>query len=239
VDPKTKCIGTGIEGFDRIINGGIPAKNQLLLAGGPGTGKTLLSLEVLYNVAHTGIPSAFITLDERSENVLNNFKSTFPEMKDVDDLIQKKMLLIDGHDSAVKISANTGVETNYSLGNFVSDMESIIKTVDAQFAVVDSLSFLKLMLGNSILYSKIVSSLVSNFRRLGVTAIFTTDIPYYNRKKIKFPQEILLFDGLIELYHMNGDSNSELAMEVIKMRGQNHDRRLCGYEITENGIKFK
>jgi KaiC/GvpD/RAD55 family RecA-like ATPase len=239
VDRKSNVITTGIAGFDSIINGGIPAKSQLLLAGGPGTGKTSLSLQVLYNAANNKMPCAFITLDESAESVLRNFKSTFPSLKDIDVLIQKNMLIIDGQDSAAKISANTESETNYSLGNLVSDVEAIIKTIDAEFAVVDSLSFLKLMVGTGILYSKIVCSLVSNLRRLGVTSILTTDIPYYSREKIKFPQEILLFDGLIELYHLNGEGKEELAMEVIKLRGQNHDRKLYSYEITDSGIRFK
>lgn len=229
-------IETGIANMDSVLGGGIPAKSQVLIAGGPGTGKTLLAFEILYHAAMNGTPCAFITLDERSENVLKNVKSTFPGFKEIDRLVEKGLIVVQGEDSAAKISANTESETSYSLGNLISDAEAIVKSNSAKIAVIDSLSFLKLMLGAGILFNKMVASLVSNMRRLGVTAIFTTDIPYYSRKKIKFSQELLLFDGLIALYSLDSAEKQKLEMEVIKMRGSNHYRKLSHYEITQAGI---
>jgi circadian clock protein KaiC len=232
-------VETGIANMDSMLGGGIPTRSQVLIAGGPGTGKTLLAFEILYRAAVNGTPCAFITLDERSENVLKNVKSTFTALKEVDKLVEKGMIVVQGEDSALKISANTESETSYSLGNLVSDAEAIVKSNNAKIAVIDSLSFLKLMLGTSILFNKMVASLVSNMRRLGVTAIFTTDIPYYSRKKIKFSQELLLFDGLLALYNFDSSDKPKLEMEVIKMRGSNHYRKLSHYEITQAGITLE
>ena len=108
-----------------------------------------------------------------------------------------------------------------------------------RLAVIDSISFLRLMLGKSILFSKMVASLVANTRRLGVTAIFTTDIPYYNRRKMKFVQELLLFDGLITLYNLDASDKQKFVMEIVKMRGSDHHRELSHYEITDTGIKLE
>jgi KaiC/GvpD/RAD55 family RecA-like ATPase len=38
-----KRVVTNIPGLDEILNGGIPERNVVLLSGGPGTGKTILS----------------------------------------------------------------------------------------------------------------------------------------------------------------------------------------------------
>ena len=239
MERRLKRVETGIADLDSALGGGIPAGNQVLIAGGPGTGKTLMSFEILYHAAINGIPGAFITLDEHSDDVLKNAKSTFSSMTDMDKLIKKGMIVIDGEDSASKISANTAPETSYSLGNLVSDVEAIIKSNDAEIAVIDSISFLRLMLGKSILFSKVVASLVSNMRRRGVTAIFTTDIPYYNRRKMKFVQELLLFDGLISLYNLDASDKQKFVMEIVKMRGSDHHRDLSHYEITDTGIKLE
>lgn len=39
-------VQTRIPGFDEILNGGIPKRNVVLLAGGPGTRKSILGLPV-------------------------------------------------------------------------------------------------------------------------------------------------------------------------------------------------
>ncbi len=242
MERKSDKITTGIAGLDDAFGGGITSRSQLLIAGGPGTGKTLMTFEILYNAAKTGIPCAFITLDEKPENMLRNMRSTLSAVNGIDSLdklIKDNMIVIGGEDSATKISTNIESETSYSLGNLVSDVEAIIKSVNAEIVVVDSLSFLKLMLGTGILYSKIVSSLVSSMRRLGVTSLLTIDIPYYSKNKLKFAQELLLFDGIVTLYNLDASDKEKFAMEVVKMRGSNHYRKLLHYEITQSGIKIE
>ena len=236
---KPKSVETGVEGLDGILGGGIPEKNQVLLAGGPGTGKTLLGFEMLYNCAKRGTPCGFIALDERSDNIIRNMKSTFTYMNDIDELIRKKMLIIDGDDSANKIATNTSEESGYSMGNLMSEVEGIIKTINAEVVVVDSLSFLKLMLGKTLLYNKTVSSIISNLRRLNVTGLITLEIPYYQRSRVKFSQELLLFDGVMALYHTEDNGKDENIMQVVKMRGTSHSDTLSEFSITQAGIKFK
>jgi circadian clock protein KaiC len=238
LDSGTK-LETGIEGLDQILNGGIPEKNQVLIAGGPGTGKTLMAFELVYNCAKRGIPSAFISLDEKSNRVLKNVKSTFPYMTSIDELIRNKLLIIDGDDTSSKIATNTNEESGYSMGNMMAEAEGIIKTVEAQVAVIDSLSFLKLMLGKTLLYNKSVSSLISNLRRADVTGIITLELPYYQKERMKFGQELLLFDGVMAMYHEGDYEKKENVMEVVKMRGNGHQDGLHHYDITEQGVKFK
>lgn len=237
VEHKIKSVETGIVGLDKILNGGIPIKNQVLLTGGPGSGKTIIGFEILYNCAKNGIPCAFIALDQNPESIIKNFKSAFPDMGDVDKLLKEKLIVVEGYDTASKISVNTENESPYSMGNLISEMDGIIKSANAKVVVVDSLSFLKLMLGKTILYNKSVASLISKLRRLEVTSILTFSTPYHSRKKMKFGQEMLLFDGIISLY--KEDNAQDFSIEVVKMRGNSHDRGEVRYEITQEGVKFK
>lgn len=238
-ESNTDFVATGIEGLDEVLKGGIPTRNQVLIAGAPGTGKTLMALKILCNSVKDGKRAAFISFDEKTENVIKNASKSFPKIGDVEEFIRKGILTIDGDDSATKIATNTEHESGYSLGNMVSEVEGIIKSINAEVAVIDSLSFLKLMIGKGIAYNKSVSALVTNFRRLKVTGIFTLDVPYYERERMKYVQEILLFDGLIALYHTHTDGDEELGMEVVKMRGTAHKRMLSKYVIGSSGIAFK
>ncbi|MGD0729575.1 MAG: ATPase domain-containing protein, partial [Candidatus Micrarchaeaceae archaeon] len=119
-DNSLKRIGTGISGLDNVLKGGIPEKNQIIVEGAPGTGKSSIAFSIVYNSAKQGIPSAFISLDERAENVIKNAKTILGEDNQIDELIKKGMLVIDGEDFAAKISTNTEPENSYSTANLVS-----------------------------------------------------------------------------------------------------------------------
>ncbi|MCX6775228.1 MAG: hypothetical protein NT130_00005, partial [Candidatus Micrarchaeota archaeon] len=46
-----KRVPTGIEELDKIIDGGFPEGSTILVKGSPGTLKTILGLQFLYNGA--------------------------------------------------------------------------------------------------------------------------------------------------------------------------------------------
>ena len=235
-----KRIGTGISGLDNVLKGGIPEKNQIIVEGAPGTGKSSIAFSIVYNSAKQGIPSAFISLDERAENVIKNAKTILGEDNQIDELIKKGMLVIDGEDFAAKISTNTEPENSYSTANLVSGVEGIIKSINAEVVAIDSMSFLKLMMGKGLLYNKSVASVVSNLRRLNVTSVSTLDVPYYERERMKYSQELLLFDGVMALFKEGKKKEEEeLVLEVVKMRGTDHERVLSKYSITSKGIVLK
>ncbi|MEM0149269.1 MAG: ATPase domain-containing protein, partial [Candidatus Micrarchaeaceae archaeon] len=217
--------------------GGIPVGNQILIAGGPGTGKTLLSFEILYNCAKRGIPSAFIALEEQPQTVIKNAKITFSKFSDIDSLIAKEMLIVGGEDPAIRVLTPTDSQI-YSFGNMISDVESIIKENGAKVAVIDSISIIKLMMADAFSYRKSMIALVSNLRRLGVTGFMTSDIVSTERRNIRFSQEFFIFDGIIALY-ANGQEDRRIpTLEVLKMRGSNHSWMLSPYEITNEGIRI-
>ena len=78
-------ISTGIEGFDDITGGGLPMRRTTLLMGGPGSGKTVLALQILVSVAlHRGTPGIFVAFEEDVREVSANaetFGWNMPELE--------------------------------------------------------------------------------------------------------------------------------------------------------------
>jgi len=63
-----KRINTGINGLDELIEGGFPVKRSVLLSGACGTGKSIFSMQFIYEGALTySEPGVFVTLDERPD----------------------------------------------------------------------------------------------------------------------------------------------------------------------------
>lgn len=61
---------TGIQGLDQILGGGLPSQSVTTLVGQPGTGKTILSLQFLYEGAKKGENGIFLTLEELAQDIL-------------------------------------------------------------------------------------------------------------------------------------------------------------------------
>ena len=230
-------LRTGIDGLDNITSGGVPLGNQVIIAGGPGCGKTLLSMQIAYSSAKNGIPSSFITLEETQASVLENFKTAFPEFGDIDDLISKKMIVLAGDETAAKIQGGNDSQS-YAFSNVLSDIEDILKINSSKCVVLDSISLLKLMLGDLLIYRKSMFALATNLKRLGVTGFLTMEMHSTNRQEMSFSPEFFIFDGTIIMYQNIEENKRVYGMEILKMRGSDHSLSVAPYEITRRGFKI-
>ena len=230
-------VKTGIEGLDAILYGGIPELNQVILAGGPGAGKTLLSFEFLYRNAKMGNPGILFALEENSKKVIENAKSAFSSFDDIDELIDKGLLTVESEEPAAHLQQSEG-STTYEFGRILSDIESTVSSAKATRVVIDSLSLLDLIVSDPMTYRRSMLALVSNLRRLGVTSILTSELSNPERAKLEFKSEFFIFDGIIVMYQVGEEEKRKLALEVIKMRGNNHSFVTTPYEITSKGFKI-
>jgi KaiC/GvpD/RAD55 family RecA-like ATPase len=230
-------VKTGIDGLDAILYGGIPELNQVIVAGGPGAGKTLLSFEFLYRNAKMGNPGVFFALEETASKVIENAKSAFSSFDDIDELIEKGLIVVDSEDPTPHLQQSEG-STTYEFGRILSEIEGVVSSAKAKRVVIDSLSLLDLLVNDPMTYRRSMLALVSNLRRVGVTSLLTTELPSPERAKLEFRPEFFIFDGIIIMYQVGEEDKRKLAMEVIKMRGNKHSFVTTPYEITPKGFKL-
>jgi len=72
---------------------------------------------------------------------------------------------------------------------------------------------------------------------MGVTSILTAELSSPERAKLEFRSEFFIFDGIIIMYQVGEEEKRKLAMEVIKMRGNNHSFVTTPYEITRKVLR--
>ena len=65
-------MATGVAGLDYILHGGLPVAHTTMIAGGPGSGKTMLSLEILFRAAKAGRRSVFVSFEESADAIRTN-----------------------------------------------------------------------------------------------------------------------------------------------------------------------
>ncbi len=218
------------------MGGGIPEGNQVIIAGGPGTGKTLMSVEFLYNNALAGETGVLFSLEEDTEMILENVKSAFPNFKKIDDLIADKKLTIYGNDIGKTYMAKDVDKDTYAFGNWIANIESVISEYGATRVVIDSMSAIKLLLKDPFEYRDTSLELVRILRKAHVTSLLTVELETPEKERLIFQPEFFIYDGIIALYLAGEGSNRTLSMEVIKMRGSGHSFNIVPYEFTPDGI---
>jgi circadian clock protein KaiC len=87
-------LPTGIEGFDDICQGGLPIGRSTLISGTSGTGKTVFSLNFLYNgIRQFDEPGIFVTFEESPLDILRNASSFGWNLQEM--VEQDKLFLLD------------------------------------------------------------------------------------------------------------------------------------------------
>ncbi len=66
----TERVSSGINGLDKLVNGGFPNKTVILLSGNPGTGKTLFALNYLLDGARKKEKCYYLSFGEKSEELV-------------------------------------------------------------------------------------------------------------------------------------------------------------------------
>jgi len=72
---KMQRLKTGIEGLDKLIEGGLPKNSITLISGPPGSGKSIFCFHFLYEGVKNGEKCLFLTLDKQVEGVLIQAKN--------------------------------------------------------------------------------------------------------------------------------------------------------------------
>ncbi len=232
-------VATGISGLDKMLYGGIPAESQVLLTGGPGAGKSLLSFEYLYRNAKAGNTSIFFAFEEDPEEIIENAKAAFPELADIDDMIGSGKLIIDREaPTGELISATNKDEDLFQFGSIMTKIENRINETKATRVVIDSISILGIMIKDVGTYRKYMLALITNLKRLGVTSIMTMEMENPDRSKLAFKPEHFIFDGIVALYQSGESTKRMLTAEILKIRGTRHSFTTAPYDITPKGFRI-
>jgi len=70
----TKFIKTGIEGFDALFEKGIPKGSTCIIAGGAGSGKTILSMQILKQHVANGDKCLYMSFEESEKRLINHME---------------------------------------------------------------------------------------------------------------------------------------------------------------------
>lgn len=181
-------VSIGIDGLDRILDGGVLPQRAYLVCGGPGCGKTTLGVQFL--TSETGDGSLFVTLGENEEQLRANAARSGLPMDDVAVLDLSPGRSGD-EDSAYSLLESWDVE-----GNAIHDaILERAREVGPARVFIDSLSHMRYLSPDAFQFRKQVMSLLRALTTGGATVLFTSeDSPNTDDQALPF-----LCDGIISL----------------------------------------
>lgn len=220
---------TGIQGLDEITGGGLPRGRPTLICGGPGCGKTILSMEFLMNGARQfGEPGVFLSFEETVEDLTLNFASLGFDPRP---LSARKKLLLD----YVRVESNEIQETGaYDLDGLFIRLAHAIDSIGAKRVVLDTIETLFSGLSQTRLLRAELRRLFNWLRTKGVTAIVTGERG--EGRMTRHGLEAYITDCVILLDHRVVDQNATRRLRVVKYRGSTHGDNESPFVIDESGI---
>lgn len=210
-------IKTYIEGFDNALGGGVPVGHTVLVSGTPGTMKSSVCLNLLYNNHKSGgRKSLYISLEETKDSLL-----TAMNRLKIDDFDEKDLFIVDLAKLRMEYDE---VDQMQDWMRFVTEyLTRRVKEDNVDIVVLDSLTALYSLID----LDKPRQQLFQFFgflKRLGVTSFLISEM-YPGSEAFGPYREDFLADGNIMLkLHDVGDTDIQLRIRCVKMRHVNHER---------------
>ncbi|MFA4819901.1 MAG: ATPase domain-containing protein [Candidatus Aenigmatarchaeota archaeon] len=231
--PTKGYIKTGIPGFDELLEDGIPKGSAILIAGGAGTGKTIFCLQTLAYACERGEKCIYLSLEENEERLKQH-------MKDFgwnpDKWIKQKRLIVKRLDP-FEISRSVEALLTKAKGELMIEFDSIPGMIPSGFKpdriILDSLTAVaSAFAGKEDSYRIYIEQFFRLLEKIGANTFLITETEQIPTIFSKTGDEEFLADGVIVLYNIRKESVRINAIEVLKLRGAKHQKKLIPFEIT-------
>lgn len=238
-----KLVETGVPGLDELLGGGFPDGRIILLIGGPGTGKTILASQFLYNgINQFDERAVYVSLDESKEHFLSemyNFGWDFGKAEE-----DGEFVFID----ATRMSRSAWRRPEFGgrkevlrekmlqIDRLIDTLDTEIHRIGAKRVAVDTLETLFQRFPDPIERRVAVVDLVESLSDLGITTILNSNISRLSLEREVFVEEYLAH-GVILMQTLFSNWVTQRALQVEKMRGVKINHNLVPYVIDRNGVE--
>lgn len=205
-------IRVAIEGFDEILEGGIPVGHVIIIGGPSGTMKTSLALNLLHKNQSRGVRGVYVSLEEGRNSLLRTMSRLGIDTKD--DFVVDIGKLRTEHEAADETRDWLQILKDYLVRRHEKDPFGLV--------VIDPVNSLYSLAEMNRPRTDLFH-FFSFLRGLGLTAILITEsegdlTPFPNH-------EDFLADGAIQLrYASDPNGRVDLHIRCVKMRHTNHSR---------------
>ncbi len=229
-------IKTGTD-IDKLIGGGIPKSSWFVVAGEPGTGKTILAISYAYEGLKEGDYVIYVTTEQTFKDILVQAETLGMDFSSFIKAKVKGFKIIDLFTLAKQArQSESSIIDPLSIHNLIRILKSILQEIPRDEhvrLVIDSIS--AFWADKPAMARKYSYELKLSVHRSNVTTLLTVQYAPTTGRAFGFGLEHIA-DGVLELWTNIENGRLVRYLVVRKMRFTDHDLKVHRYEITDRGI---
>jgi len=218
-------IKSGIEGLDKLMEGGFLKGDVVLVAGNMGSGKTILSAQFIHEGATKyGEKGVYVTFEEDAKTLKRNLLQFGYDLEKLEREGLIKVLDLETIKGA-GLSAN------------IEFILNALRELGAQRLVIDSLTAFLTACEEKFEYRTLMHLFYKILKKLGCTTMLTCSVPT-GLETLGLGIEEFIADSVITLESIVHDGELKTRFLIRKMRGTNHSKKYHEVIIGIKGLKI-
>jgi circadian clock protein KaiC len=214
-------LSSGLPRLDEVLGGGLPSDAITLIAGLPGTGKTVLSNHfALRNASPEGSAVICSTMSEPLDKMLR-----YSETLDFFDAGMVGTSLF--YEDLGTVLHRQGLD------GVLARLDEIIRRHRPKILVIDSFKALEAFAGDAATYRRFLHDIAGRLSALAISAIW---IGEYTDEEMEDSPELAVADAIIALRSQRQAGRTVRSLEILKMRGGGYLTGAHSYRISERGL---
>jgi circadian clock protein KaiC len=223
---STDRVKTHIKGLDEMLQGGFLPQTANLVEGPPGTGKSTLGMQFIYNgIKHHNEPGLIVTFEEFPQQYYRDAEAFGWDFRQLERQDKLRVIMTSPEVSRADLESVGGT------------IETLAREMGARRILIDSISHFDQLASDPVELRSVVYSFINALKREGLTSILTRESPMLLGSDEGHNEIAFVVDSYILLRYVEIESTIRKALLALKMRGSDHAKDIRQYEITRNGIE--
>ncbi|MHB1417608.1 MAG: ATPase domain-containing protein [Chloroflexota bacterium] len=222
-DRGLRRFSTGIPPLDDILGGGVPVYAVVVLAGEPGTGKTILAQQMLFANAAAGRKGLYLTTLSESPIKTARYQSSFTFFDP--DKFGESVVYMDIGETIRR----------HGLGQAVEVIADALRANQPDMVVIDSFRAIHDLAAEPGEVRTFVYDLAVELSAIQATSFLVGE---YDVGDLADMAEFAVADGIIWLSLERANAVTRRFLRVLKMRGVKHQTTPFSFTISGDGISL-
>lgn len=220
-------VETDIKGLDEMLGGGFLPQTANLVEGPPGTGKSTLGMQFIYNgILQHNEPGLIVTFEEFPQQYYRDAEGFGWDFRQLE------------REGKLRVIMTSPEVSRSDLESVGGTIETLARELGARRVLVDSVSHFDQLTEDPIELRAVVYGFINALKREGLTSVLTRESPILLGSDEGDDSIAFVADSYILLRYVEIESAIRKALLVLKLRGSNHAKDIRQFEITNKGIEI-
>ncbi len=216
-------LSTGDGALDALLGGGIPTRSITVVSGEPGTGKTVVMLQILFHLARSGKKCLYFTTISE------------PALK-----LIRHMQLFSFFDPAVLVESLTlgdlgSVIRSEGFEAALAQVTERCEQTGADIIVLDGFKAIHDLVPDAPNSRRLVYELSVQLASSGATTFLVGE---YTLAQMVVVPEFAVADNIIVLRNERAELSTVRTLEILKMRGSDYVAGRHSFDISSAGVRL-